>query len=262
MNGTYFSKRLRIARETAGKTQAELAKHLDTLGTTVSNWEKGIREPNIETIQKIANFLHCDIDYLFACDKETKNLANRIFAEKKIKKDGFSVGSRMFAEDFYLLPESDVEKIIAIKPTIQNENVPTYNRYKGKDFDFVVIDNILNQSNIFLNFEIITHGEIENIGNCHFSGSVNDKGIWGFTNFMTAQQLNSELPIIAVNSIKGELKGLLVKENIKSIKVFEGFNLTMEIRADELSKKEKSLAIAFMDGQAPKDYDKSLLVVK
>lgn len=47
-------KQIRLER---GWTQEQLAEGLFTAQTTVSSWEQGVNEPNLETIQRIANCL-------------------------------------------------------------------------------------------------------------------------------------------------------------------------------------------------------------
>lgn len=59
-----FANRLKELRKRKKVTQAELASHLGIDNTTVSKWEKGIYEPNIENIKKIAEFFGVSTDSL------------------------------------------------------------------------------------------------------------------------------------------------------------------------------------------------------
>lgn len=45
-------------------TQKELAEKIGTKQRTYCTYENGTREPNIETLKKIANFYNVSIDYL------------------------------------------------------------------------------------------------------------------------------------------------------------------------------------------------------
>ncbi|SDJ62270.1 helix-turn-helix domain-containing protein [Paenibacillus naphthalenovorans] len=56
--------RLRKLREKKGISQTEAAKRLGIVRTTYSNYESGNREPDIETIEKIARFYDVSVDYL------------------------------------------------------------------------------------------------------------------------------------------------------------------------------------------------------
>jgi transcriptional regulator with XRE-family HTH domain len=49
--------RLRRARDTRGKKQREVARAVGVDTQTVSRWERGINEPDLEKLQLVANFL-------------------------------------------------------------------------------------------------------------------------------------------------------------------------------------------------------------
>lgn len=59
-----FGKRLAFLRKQKGLTQYELAEELDFSRGQISNYEQGSREPDFETLQKIAHFFHVSTDYL------------------------------------------------------------------------------------------------------------------------------------------------------------------------------------------------------
>lgn len=61
-----FNEKLKIFRKEAKITQVELAKKLNVTQGTVANWERGVREPDIETIQRIADALNININTLFS----------------------------------------------------------------------------------------------------------------------------------------------------------------------------------------------------
>ena len=56
--------RLRELREEKGLYQIHLAKELNVSIKTISNWERGTREPDIATIIKLAKFFEVTTDYL------------------------------------------------------------------------------------------------------------------------------------------------------------------------------------------------------
>lgn len=56
--------RIRAARKNKGMTQAELAEKLNIPFQSVSQWERDIRKPKIETVQKIADALGVTVSYL------------------------------------------------------------------------------------------------------------------------------------------------------------------------------------------------------
>lgn len=57
---------LRISelRESKNMTQEELAKHLGITRASLSHYETSRREPDIETLNKIADFFQVSVDYL------------------------------------------------------------------------------------------------------------------------------------------------------------------------------------------------------
>lgn len=61
-----FNEKLKIARKEAKITQVELAEKLNVTQGTVANWERGVREPDIETVQRIATALNIKIEMLFS----------------------------------------------------------------------------------------------------------------------------------------------------------------------------------------------------
>ena len=60
-----FNDRLKEARIASGLTQKQLAKELGIAGTTVTGYEKGNSEPNVNTIGKIMDILHVDANFLW-----------------------------------------------------------------------------------------------------------------------------------------------------------------------------------------------------
>lgn len=59
---------IRTIRKSRGLTQTQLAKCVGVRGSTVSNWELGIRQPSICMVQNVANVLHCTVDDLLRED--------------------------------------------------------------------------------------------------------------------------------------------------------------------------------------------------
>ena len=60
-----FSERFTQLRKESRLTQEEIAKRLGLSKGTVGNYESGAREPkDFETLEMIADFFNCDIDFL------------------------------------------------------------------------------------------------------------------------------------------------------------------------------------------------------
>ena len=57
--------RFREQRLRAGyKSQADLAKELNVSQRSISSWETGFRQPDFETLERIAKFFDVTADYL------------------------------------------------------------------------------------------------------------------------------------------------------------------------------------------------------
>lgn len=74
-----FKIRLNELRKSRGLTQEQLATALGISSSTISSYERGIREPDLDTIGNIADFFNVDKGYLlgdspirriFSCDKD------------------------------------------------------------------------------------------------------------------------------------------------------------------------------------------------
>lgn len=57
--------KIKELREEFGLTQRKLAERIDNVQRNVSNWEKGVSEPDCETIIKLADVFNTSIDELF-----------------------------------------------------------------------------------------------------------------------------------------------------------------------------------------------------
>ena len=59
-----FRDRLKILREKRGMSQQHLADELGISRSAVGNYELGTREPDLETLELIADYFNVDMDYL------------------------------------------------------------------------------------------------------------------------------------------------------------------------------------------------------
>ena len=65
MKENYFGKKLKELRVEKGLSQQKLGECLGVCNQTVSFWESGSREPDMDAIIKIADFFNVSTDYLF-----------------------------------------------------------------------------------------------------------------------------------------------------------------------------------------------------
>lgn len=81
-----LSKRLKLLRAQTPYSQEEIANKIGVARTTYAMYEQGKREPDNETIEKLADYYDVTIDYLYGrtdnpnriSDKDEKDIAKRL----------------------------------------------------------------------------------------------------------------------------------------------------------------------------------------
>lgn len=73
--GDKFNENLKAARERRNMTQKEVADSIGVAKSTYSLYESGQREPNVQTIKKIADILNVSADDLLGLTNEPQTLA-------------------------------------------------------------------------------------------------------------------------------------------------------------------------------------------
>ena len=59
-----FGERLRLLRNGKGLSQLDFAKQISLSKSSVNMYERNEREPNLETLERIADYFNVDLDYL------------------------------------------------------------------------------------------------------------------------------------------------------------------------------------------------------
>lgn len=73
--GDNFNENLKIARERKGLSQKDIAEGIGVAKSTYSLYESGNREPNVQTIKKIADMLNVSADELLGLEDEPQTIA-------------------------------------------------------------------------------------------------------------------------------------------------------------------------------------------
>lgn len=68
-----FGENLRKARMQCGLTQENVARTLDVTLRAYQNYESGKREPNFDTVVKLARLYGVSTDFLFGLDEESSD---------------------------------------------------------------------------------------------------------------------------------------------------------------------------------------------
>ena len=80
--GEYFNENLKWAREQKGLSQKDVAEKIGVAKSTYSLYESGNREPNVQTIKKIANVLDVSADELLGIDAGSTTIAAHFDGEE------------------------------------------------------------------------------------------------------------------------------------------------------------------------------------
>ena len=110
-----FNERLKYLRESLSLSQAEIAKKIGLSKSSVNMYERGEREPSIETLELIADFFNVDMDYLLGkSDHKNKNEWLSTLAVPKHNPQSISLNEQLSGIDFALWSETqdmtDAEK--------------------------------------------------------------------------------------------------------------------------------------------------------
>ena len=128
---------IQILRKETGLTQAELARKIDVSAITIQQYERGVREPNLETIEKIAKALGVEFIDVLAIGtiqaqskSHTGNAAitekeNRLLSHfRNLNDNGQSVAVERVQEltqiPRYQLPGEDAQSV----PTVPDDKDP------------------------------------------------------------------------------------------------------------------------------------------
>ena len=88
-----FRERLRELRQNKGLSQSQLADALNISKSAISMYELGKREPDLETLEGIADFFNVDINYLlgkedgsmYYLDPEAAEIAQEVQSRPELK---------------------------------------------------------------------------------------------------------------------------------------------------------------------------------
>ncbi|MEG0471307.1 MAG: helix-turn-helix transcriptional regulator [Solibacillus sp.] len=73
-----FTKKIKTLRNNRDLTQSQLADKIEVARTTYAMYEQGKREPDFETLKRLADFFNVSTDYLLDSeDRKEKHLTNK-----------------------------------------------------------------------------------------------------------------------------------------------------------------------------------------
>ncbi|WP_076178653.1 helix-turn-helix domain-containing protein [Clostridium botulinum] len=122
-----FGDRLKELREQKQLTQNEFASILGIGRTTLSHYELNNREPDFETLEKIANYFDVSIDYLvgrsnlktfdeYVFHNDFEALSEKLeSANPEVKKMVVNILDKIFLSIFYAIDDNNVEFLTKLK---------------------------------------------------------------------------------------------------------------------------------------------------
>ena len=111
-----FNIRLKELRNQKNMTQDELGKVLNVSGKTIGTWERDSRQPNIETINTLANYFNVSTDYLLGRKENSKTKND----DKQVDLTGIGQKEdeeKIFSYEGKEIPKQDLELIRRILET-------------------------------------------------------------------------------------------------------------------------------------------------
>jgi transcriptional regulator with XRE-family HTH domain len=113
---TILGRRITELRESRKMTQEELAKKLNISRASLSHYEKNRREPDYETLQKIADYFQVSIDYMFGRTTNSKEILDehvRDFVDSLELSDSTLLESFTLTIDGRELTDEEARRFIA-----------------------------------------------------------------------------------------------------------------------------------------------------
>lgn len=115
-----FAERLKQLRTSRGYSQRKLSELLGMAQSVIGNYEAGLREPNFETLEKIADFFNVPLSTLissdYGADRElVKRVADSLHKNPKL--------GLLFDRACYM-DDSDLDAVLTVVNAITRERDP------------------------------------------------------------------------------------------------------------------------------------------
>ncbi|MEK4303694.1 helix-turn-helix domain-containing protein [Oceanobacillus sp. FSL K6-0251] len=110
-----LGKRIAKLRRNKNLTQEELAKELDITRSSLSQYEVNKRQPDYDTLKKIAKYFNVSIDYLLTGNEFTNS-------PDEMWKEFLDPKTQIFFKDLQDAPEEKIEELIRFWEFIQERD--------------------------------------------------------------------------------------------------------------------------------------------
>lgn len=122
-----FNERLKLLRREAGLSQQDFAKQLGTSKSSINMYERGEREPGLETLEAIADYFNVDMDYLLGKSEHRSKSAWLEGIDKSVDLD--ILRSQIKFENLFPIERKRyplLGEIACGKPITANEEIDLY----------------------------------------------------------------------------------------------------------------------------------------
>lgn len=126
--------RLHDLRKEKGVTIADMSKSIGISASAVSNYERGIRCPDADTLIKFAEYFDCSVDYLLGLDSLKNN------KEREKLSEITEASEELYDElnDYYKKKFEDLKRIILVSFTLASDDPDNDNKNFFDDYiDFL-----------------------------------------------------------------------------------------------------------------------------
>lgn len=138
-----FGSRLKDLRNERKLTQDDLGKLLNVSGKTIGTWERDSRQPNIESINKLASIFGVTTDYLLGNSDEKKSQKYYELSDKE--KNDIAIQAERLMEgiesghnlNFYGEPATEEQKdriLIAVKTAMEMNKMEAKRKFTPKKY--------------------------------------------------------------------------------------------------------------------------------
>ena len=122
-----FSERLKLLRRETGLSQQDFAKQIRTSKSSINMYERGEREPGLETLEAIADYFNVDMDYLLGKSEHRSKSEWLDGIDKSVDLD--ILRSKVKIENLFPIERKKYQllgEIACGKPITANEEIDLY----------------------------------------------------------------------------------------------------------------------------------------
>ena len=115
-----FAQRMRELRKAYHLTQQDVANHLDKAKSTVAGYEKGVRRPKLDDLNKLADLFNTSTDYILGLTEDRSPKQPSKDLAKLLREPDYHYNGQIVSND-------DLEFLLKYLDRITETNIPKNN---------------------------------------------------------------------------------------------------------------------------------------